>query len=219
MSEHFSTGSMLAVVGGFLDAYTYICRGRVFANAQTGNIVLMGVMLSEGKIKAALSYLVPIIAFAVGIIIANIIKMNFQNKSNRRFHWRHVVVVIEILLLLVVANIPQGAMDGVANIIVALVCALQVESFRKVNGYNYASTMCTGNLKSGTEQLFEYLKTKEKAKLKGALNYYGIIFVFIVGAILGTIFTEAFGIGAVYVACIGLVVVLLLMLKTEDEDE
>ena len=47
MSETHLLGILLAVVGGFLDAYTSICRGHVFANAQTGNIVLLGVHLTN----------------------------------------------------------------------------------------------------------------------------------------------------------------------------
>ncbi|MEF9840560.1 MAG: DUF1275 family protein, partial [Lachnospiraceae bacterium] len=39
ISETFLIGAILAMVGGFLDAYTYLCRGGVFANAQTGNLV------------------------------------------------------------------------------------------------------------------------------------------------------------------------------------
>lgn len=31
VSETHLLGLLLAVVGGFLDAYTYLCRGRVFA--------------------------------------------------------------------------------------------------------------------------------------------------------------------------------------------
>ena len=38
-SESFLVGALLAVSGGFLDAYTYLCRGGVFANAQTGNMI------------------------------------------------------------------------------------------------------------------------------------------------------------------------------------
>ena len=38
ISESFRLAAVLALVGGFLDAYTYICRGQVFSNAQTGNI-------------------------------------------------------------------------------------------------------------------------------------------------------------------------------------
>ena len=34
---------ILAMSGGFMDAYSYMCRGEVFANAQTGNILLMAV--------------------------------------------------------------------------------------------------------------------------------------------------------------------------------
>ena len=49
MSESFLLGAILALAGGFLDAYTYIGRGGVFANAETGNIVLMGLELADGN--------------------------------------------------------------------------------------------------------------------------------------------------------------------------
>lgn len=41
MSESFLTAAFLSVSGGLQDMYTYISRGHVFANAQTGNIVLL----------------------------------------------------------------------------------------------------------------------------------------------------------------------------------
>ncbi len=41
MSDTIRVGLLLAIVGGFLDAYTYLCRGQVFANAQTGNMVYL----------------------------------------------------------------------------------------------------------------------------------------------------------------------------------
>lgn len=41
MSDAFRTTVFLTLSGGFQDAYTYMGRGKVFANAQTGNIVLM----------------------------------------------------------------------------------------------------------------------------------------------------------------------------------
>lgn len=46
MSESIRIGAILAVSGGFMDAYSYIQRDQVFANAQTGNILLFGVKLS-----------------------------------------------------------------------------------------------------------------------------------------------------------------------------
>lgn len=47
MSESFFLTAILAIVGGFLDSYSYLMRGHVFANAQTGNIVLFGVNLQK----------------------------------------------------------------------------------------------------------------------------------------------------------------------------
>ena len=41
IAEFYGVGVMLAIVGGYLDAYTYISRDHVFANAQTGNMVLL----------------------------------------------------------------------------------------------------------------------------------------------------------------------------------
>ena len=61
MSESFLTAAFLSISGGLQDAYTYICRGEVFANAQTGNIVLLGMNLASGEFKKALGYMVPII--------------------------------------------------------------------------------------------------------------------------------------------------------------
>ena len=68
MSENFILGIILAAVGGYLDAYTYLVRGGVFANAQTGNIVLLGINLAEGSYLNALQYLFPIAAFSVGVL-------------------------------------------------------------------------------------------------------------------------------------------------------
>ena len=217
MSDKFITGGILAFVGGFLDAYTYICRGQVFANAQTGNIVLFGAKLSKKEFIGAIHYAVPIIAFVIGIVIANIIKSQYRDKE--LVHWRQIIVGLELLMLLVVANIPQGRWDFLANIVVSFVCSLQVESFRKVNGYAYASTMCTGNLRSATERLFTYVRTRDTKELKASFHYSGIILFFIIGAAVGAVVTDMILVKAVYVAAVGLMVVLLMMFQKSEELE
>ena len=42
----------------------------------------------------------------------------------------------------------------IANALVSFSCAMQVQSFRKVASYAFASTMCIGNLRSGMAALF-----------------------------------------------------------------
>ena len=80
MSESLALGLLLAVAGGFFDAYTYLCRGGVFANAQTGNIVLFGARLAEGDWRKALTYLLPILALAFGVLTAEAVKSRYKSR-------------------------------------------------------------------------------------------------------------------------------------------
>jgi len=209
MSEKYITGIILSLVGGFLDAYTYISRGGVFANAQTGNIVLMGIKCAKGEWLGASYYLMPVFAFVLGVILAEIIRR--KHKLNTALHWRQIVIAMEIVVLILVSLLPQGNFNALANIAISFVCSLQVESFRKVNGHVLATTMCTGNLRSATEQLYRYIHDKNKETLYSSLQYYGIILFFMAGAVLGSILTNIYQVKAVLFACIGLSLVLLLM--------
>ena len=58
MSESMALAVFLTLAGGFQDAYSYNCRGKVFANAQTGNLVLLGQNLAMGNWPAALHYVI-----------------------------------------------------------------------------------------------------------------------------------------------------------------
>ena len=144
MSESFITAAFLSVSGGLQDAYTYIFRGKVFANAQTGNIVLLGQNLVDRNWRICVHYAVPLLFFALGIAAAECIKQKFQNMQ--QFHWRQIVVLCEIFLLLIVGFLPIR-LNLIANAMVSFSCAMQVQAFRKVNGYAFASTMCIGNIR------------------------------------------------------------------------
>ena len=182
-SERFLVAALLAVAGGFLDAYTYLCRGGVFANAETGNMVLLAVRAAEGNWGQVLHYLMPIGAFALGILTACLVR-RIQRRAGR-LHWRHTVLGVEMAVLVIASWIPQGELGSVVNVMVAFVCALQVEAFRKVRGNAFASTMCTGNLRSGTEALFHALEQHDRTALGKSICYFSVIACFLAGAALG----------------------------------
>jgi uncharacterized membrane protein YoaK (UPF0700 family) len=210
MSDQFVVGVILTLVGGFLDAYTYICRGGVFANAQTGNIVLFGLSIAKGNFLGSLHYFIPILAFIAGILMAEMIKKQF--KTSQKIHWRQIIIGFEIAVLACIAFIPVGTWSNLlSNIMISFVCALQVETFRKFNGNLMATTMCTGNLRSGCEFLYRFVDSRDHRDLSRSLQYFGIIVVFILGAVLGAMLTNLLGIVAILIACIGLVVVFSLM--------
>ena len=189
MSETLFLGALLTVTGGFLDAYTYLCRGKVFANAQTGNIVLLGVKLAEGQFDALLHYLIPILAFALGVVVAELTRRRFR--SHPAIHWRQIVIALEIAILGLVALLPTGEWDTAANVLVSFVCAVQVQSFRKIRGNPCATTMCTGNLRSAADNLYAGLALHDAPALLRASRYLSVVLVFVLGAVAGAFLTQA----------------------------
>ena len=205
---------LLTISGGLQDAYSYFVRGEVFSNAQTGNIVLMSTYVAKGNWHRALHYLIPVLAFAMGIFIAERLHARFKDVGF--IHWRQIIVFTEMVLLCIVGFIPLGgSYDFVANALSSCACAMQVQTFRKVGGYSYASTMCIGNLRSGTAALSLYLRDKKAEHLRQTFYYFGIIFLFAIGAGLGGNLTEHFGIHMIWISCILLGLSFLLMFENE----
>ena len=209
-SEAFINSAFLAVSGGFQDAYTYFTRDGVFSNAQTGNVVLMSERFMNGEVKAGLHYLIPLTAFFLGVLLAERIQEKFRYA--RRLHWRQGILLVEIILLFLVGFIP-GNMNVLATTMVSFSCALQVQTFRKVEGNSYASTMCIGNLRSGTESLSVYLRDKKNEALTKTAHYYGIIFVFAIGAGIGGIFSIHIGMKAIWVCSVLLILAGTMMVR------
>ncbi len=216
MSDSFLVAALVAFSGGFQDAYTYTCRGEVFANAQTGNIVLMSSAVFDGDTKTVLKYIVPVLSFVFGTVIAEVVHIKFGGYTH--FHWRQTVLACEIIILLAVGFLPNR-LDRLANALVSFVCALQVQAFHKVKKHVYASTMCIGNLRSGTEAFCEFFHTGSRSALGRALVYFGVIAVFALGAASGNYMSVLLGTRAVWVCSAFLFAALCIMIVPEYAEE
>ena len=208
-------GTLLAVAGGWLDAYTYVCRGHVFANAQTGNVVLLGISLSQGEFQHALSALIPILAFVAGVGVAELVKEKYGAKDQTLFHWRHWMIGLEIAVLAVVSCVPVGDYDRMVNVAISLACAVQFQTFRKVRGNPFSTTVCTGNMRSGTEALCRYLKWRKWADVHRAVCSYGVTVAFVGGACLGAFVSIHWD--AVSIPLVMIIYALVYVLMLEDE--
>ena len=206
--RRYGVSLALATVGGFLEAYTYVTRDGVFANAQTGNIARMGLNLAQGNVLLALRYLIPVIAFMAGVTLS------LQLRRIRE-DWEKIILCLEIALLFLVGLIPAHKLSVLATVTVSFVCALQVESFRKFGEHAFASTMCTGNLRIATEHLNRYFSEKNRGALDTALQYYGIDLVFASAVLVGYWVTRAFGVRAVWWAML-IPAALLVLLRKEE---
>lgn len=213
MSESMVLAIFLTLAGGFQDAYSYNCRGKVFANAQTGNIVLLGQNLAQGNLAQAAHYLLPLGAFLIGVYVTEWIHLRF--KENTTIHWRQIILCVEIFLLMAVGIMPQS-MNVFANVLMSFACAMQVNSFRKFKGIPCATTMCIGNMRSATEMLCKYHVHKDQTMRRKSLQYYFIIFIFAVGAAIGALLSTAYQEPAIWIAAGLLLIGFVLMFVKEE---
>lgn len=213
-SESLKLATFLCLAGGLQDAYSYHCRGRVFANAQTGNIVLLGQALATGNWLQALRYVYPLVAFIAGVYVTEWI--GYLYKENKTLHWRQLVLLMEIPLLFIAGALPQTH-NALANVLMSFACAMQVHSFRKFRGISCATTMCIGNMRSGTECLCRFHITKNREQFKKSLLYYYIIFMFAVGAAVGGVLTGVLGDRSIWIAALFLGIGFCLMFQRESD--
>ncbi|MCI8688351.1 MAG: DUF1275 domain-containing protein [Lawsonibacter sp.] len=192
-AERLFPVALLTLSGGLQDTYTYLRRGRVFANAQTGNIVLLGQSLFDADWNRAARYLLPVLAFALGVAAAEWLRVRLP-------HWQRRVLLWEILLLFLVGFIPHS-LDQLANALVSFSCAMQVQAFRKMEGVPFASTMCIGNLRSGMESLCAFLRTGDRQERQKARLYFFVILLFALGAEAGSLAVELLDLPAIWLSC------------------
>ena len=151
------------------------------------------------------------------VVAAELVKRRGKREKKREgtLHWRQVIVVAEVFILAVVSFAPQS-MNTAVNIAISFVCAMQVETFRKVRGSAFATTMCTGNLRSGTEQLMIWHQSGDRKAARKARHYYAIILCFIAGAAFGALCTDAWGERALLLTCVPLLTVFSLMFREQE---
>ena len=195
-SESIELAVLLALSGGIMDVYSYLVRDHVFANAQTGNMLLFGVNLATGDWAQCLHYAVPVICFAAGIALCHTIKIV---ATEEHLHWRQIALVIEAVLLVVVGFVPEGR-SLYANGLTSFACGIQVQAFRKFHGRALATTMCIGNLRSGTQALVTYASDRDQKQLRGGLLSFFVIACFVLGAVIGNWAIPVLGTRMIWIA-------------------
>jgi uncharacterized membrane protein YoaK (UPF0700 family) len=206
--QDWFTSVLLAGVGGFLDCFSYVGHGHVFATALTGNVVLLGVFaLAQGK-QQSLKHLPPIVAFFLGVGAAKAILL--PGPARRLKQPYRFALALEIALLVCVSLLPQTVSNFWITTTVAFAGAIQVEAFRMVDGRNYNSTFTTGNLRSLSEGTFEWLFGNKKAEARTKIRDFGLIcLLFFLGALAGAWATTRLGNRALWIDVALLLIVIL----------
>lgn len=189
---------LLMFVGGFLDAYTYITRGGVFANAQTGNAVLFGVAVAEGHVGPALAHIWPILACITGIFVAAALKSPGAERALR--YPMRFAVVLQIAVLVIVGFLPPSVPDPWVTVTIAFVAALQLGLFREVASLPYITIAVTGNIMRAVESAYTAITGRDRVAGRTAALYGTLILTFVVGAATGAVLSRHFGTHTVWIA-------------------
>lgn len=203
--ERLLAACMLSAAGGFTDVYSYLFRGGVFANAVTGNLVIIGLRFATGDLRGAAHGACAVFAYGVGVVFADVIHARYANV--RRMGWHQVVLWVESALLLLVACLPNGPWDFAVAAVISFVCAMQVQTFRRVRGLPFASTMCTGNLRSGADAAYGWFRGTDPNGFAKACHYALIIVCFVFGAVMGAVLMRNIGVGAFVCVPLSLLIV------------
>lgn len=207
--ESVKVGILLAIVGGFLDAYTFVGRGGVFANAQTGNIVLIGIEIYNRNFHKTLFAVAPVLACILGVIFVEIIKEKCPKKLAEESET--VIIIVEIIIFFFIGFIPKSINDSIVNIIVAFVSSVQIASFRRLVDSPYSTTMCTGNLRTATQSAYIAITKKNEKAFEKSIRYFKIVGGFLIGGFLGAMMTSYFGVSSIWFASIVLIITVIVV--------
>lgn len=170
--------SLLTMSGGFLDAFTWLSLGGVFASSQTGNVVFLGIDALSGQWRQAAHHLLPIVVFLLGASIAIRIQAPLR------------CLVAEIVCLAAVMLFLHRIPDSAAILGVSFGVALQSASFRRVERWSYLSVTVTGNMLRAIDQ---FKSTKDRDESHGGGAMLLLCMMFLCGAAIGGYVTTRLG--------------------------
>lgn len=179
---------ILICIAGFFGAFTYLLRGNVFCNAQTGNVVLMGMALGSGDWETGLYYLIPIFSYILGSIVSELLPNPI--KRHLPLRWDTLLMGIEMIFVIFLGLLPESAPVQISQVAINFIASMQYNTFRQAEGLPMATTFATNHIRQigvGIAKEFQHRKSGDKShrlKLKAHLQ---MLIFFLTGATVGTV--------------------------------
>ena len=169
---------ILAAVGGFLDAYSYIHAG-VFAGAQTGNVVLLAVHLAKQEWQDTLRSVVPITSFALGSSVGG--SLGLETVKHYIRSPAKAALVLEVMLLTLVGVPPVASSHVPTTVLLSFVAGVQMAVFTKVSDWSFSTTVTTSNITKWMSSLVETVGGHDDSARSQAAAFTGIVLSFVAG--------------------------------------
>ena len=182
-----ASACLLTATGGALDAWTYLEHGHVFANAQTGNVVLLALAAVGGDGRQALGRLASLAAFVAGLFASTFAGNALKRRGANSRSWRLGAECVLLLCLApAAARLPAPALTAG----VGFIAALQITTLSHVGGWSFNTAMTTGNFRSATTAASKAL-AGQRAERPHAFAMAALCLAFPIGALAGAALAPA----------------------------
>ncbi len=204
---------ILIAVSGFWGAFTYLLRGNVFCNAQTGNVVLLGLAVGSGNFGHAMYYTIPITAYLAGAFISEILPNPVKHGLHIR--WETLLLGIETVVVIILGFIPESFPVQLSQILINFIASMQFNTFRQAEGTPMATTFATNHIRQigiGLAKELQHRNREDKShRVKLRKHFYMLLF-FLFGAVIGTVFCNLIKGRAVWITAVPLIYLFYLMI-------
>ena len=180
---------LLTAAGGFLDAFSYLGQGHVFANVMTGNLVLSAISSIRGDWTHVARLLLPLASYVVGAAAGARLRSTAQKRMIRAP--QVLALGIEIAILVGIGWLPGGFPSVAIVSAISFLIAVRSCFFSHVEAWTYASTMPTGNLRQFGEAVFQSVSGTGNPKSQRQLVVFALVTLsFFLGALAGGMATD-----------------------------
>jgi uncharacterized membrane protein YoaK (UPF0700 family) len=152
---------------GSVDAIAYMAA-HVFTANMTGNAVLMGISIGQGKSRAILNSLVALVVFIAGIVVGAVLAGEGGDKAKTLSAVRREIVVESVVLMLFALTfllpLPREHKTIILLLIIfsALAMGLQSAAVKRLHLPGIATTYITGTITSLFIGLVHYLAPRAR---------------------------------------------------------
>ena len=176
-----AASSLLTAAGGALDAWVYLAHGHAFANAQSGNIVLMTISLANADFAHAGNHVTSLIAFIAGLFVSQQVGRYLKQM---RLNSRDIRLGVECLLLTALGLVADGLSDHTVIAYVGFIAGVQITSLSHFGAWSFNTGMTTGNLRGAVGAASKALAGSDEERAH-ALVLAALCAAFVAGALAG----------------------------------
>ncbi len=217
---------ILAFASGYIDAISYLGMGSVFTSNMTGNTVLLGLALGQGKVLAAVRSVIALFGYICGVAVGSTI----VDRGEKRVIWPSsatAAFAAELLVLRVFAaggfstgHTPSEFTLYPLIALAAIAMGMQSTAVRVLGVSGVATTYITGTwtslISSLTRRLTSAASGKESRQPTlpsgGTVIQALVVLVYILAAVVGGLSYAMLFLDAAFVPAIGVALVVVVAL-------